>query len=754
MDADSFQRILTTFADTPADVDVSKGRVFVQIRNEVIDAQIFMRDGALVVKESSSQWPAEQWLVKRIAQLPLLADRILGFVPGESTFVVPSGGFLDELEKAPEEQEAITSNAVTTAKGFLARRPAGTASVLYLTADAGEGKTTVIYELSRQLASAYKQKLVDWLLVPISLGGRPFLRFDDVIVAALVNRLRFPFLYYDSFVELVRLGVLVPALDGFEEMFIENVSGDAVSALGNLMRELRSSGAVLIAARKAYFEFKRLETQARLFDTLAGASVTFARLALQRWDRGHFLEYGRMRHVDGVDDLYDEVASRIGADHPLLTRAVLVRRLFEVTRESVTREELLRRLEEAPGDYLVQFVRAIVTREAQEKWIDKSGEPARPLLSEEEHHELLGIVAQEMWTGGVEALREDVIELVAELFCDSRSKSAIVQRQVVERLKQHALIVRAEPGARLLAFDHVEFYHFFLGCALEVALRTGSHADLRQIMHRGMLPELAIDVAAARLRALGVNMMSVIDLLNLLGRTDTRPSFVRENAGSLSLRIVRAETNRAEARLEDLTIPGNSLALGKLAKLLFVRCYFQPTIVRSEVTNEVFFEACEFESLSLQDENSLVGARFVNCTVRSITQPGSEDEVFVPGQIVTILERSGAEVVASSGVIAEEPVEPDEALHLTRRVLRAFTRSTELNEDTIKKRLGVKGAYFLAEVLPGLLDAGMIYEMAYHGKGFQRRFRLGIGLSRLEKCIERSQGSFERFVAGIGTAER
>jgi len=107
-----------------------------------------------------------------------------------------------------------------------------------------------------------------------------------VIVAALVNRLRFPFLYYESFIELVRLGVLVPALDGFEEMFIENVAGDAVSALGNLMRELRSSGAALIAARKAYFEFSRLETQARLFDTLAGSSVTFARLALQRWDRG------------------------------------------------------------------------------------------------------------------------------------------------------------------------------------------------------------------------------------------------------------------------------------------------------------------------------------------------------------------------------------------------------------------------------------------------------------------------------------
>ena len=80
------------------------------------------------------------------------------------------------------------------------------------------------------------------------LGGRPFLRFDDVVIGELVNRFRFQFFYYDAFIELVKMGVLVPAFDGFEEMFIESGSGEALSALGNLMNTLESSGSVLISA--------------------------------------------------------------------------------------------------------------------------------------------------------------------------------------------------------------------------------------------------------------------------------------------------------------------------------------------------------------------------------------------------------------------------------------------------------------------------------------------------------------------------
>src|SRR5690606_29378278 len=123
------------------------------------------------------------------------------------------------------------------------------------------------------------------------LGGRHFLRFDDITIGALQNRYRFQFLYYNSFLALVRMGLIVPAFDGFEEMFVESSSGEALSAMGILVGSLNSQGAIVVAARKAYFEFENLRTQERLFDTIRTHSVSFEKLELQRWSEEQFLSY-------------------------------------------------------------------------------------------------------------------------------------------------------------------------------------------------------------------------------------------------------------------------------------------------------------------------------------------------------------------------------------------------------------------------------------------------------------------------------
>src|SRR4051794_23868961 len=88
---------------------------------------------------------------------------------------------------------------------------------------------------------------------------------------------------------------LVPALDGFEEIFVETSDGDAVTSLGTLIGQLGGEGTLLIAARKAFFEFKRLDTQAKLLDTLPNVDVGFGRVSLRRWAKQEFVEYCHRR---------------------------------------------------------------------------------------------------------------------------------------------------------------------------------------------------------------------------------------------------------------------------------------------------------------------------------------------------------------------------------------------------------------------------------------------------------------------------
>ena len=270
MEFENFERMVRCFADQVDDVHISGGELLLQVRDETITAKLQKRADGLFVDEKDECMRAQLWIVKRLARLPLLADRICSYVTPPSHFVTPSGHLLDQPDRDPSGNGALRNNVVGAALETLGRRPAGTTSVLYLTSDAGQGKTSLIDYLAVKQAEAYKAKKADWLLLPVPMGGRSFLRFDDVVVAALVNRLRFQLLYYDAFLELVRLGVLVPAFDGFEEMIVETSSGEAISALGNLVGQLRSSGTLLVAARRAYFDYSSFKSQARLFDAIGG----------------------------------------------------------------------------------------------------------------------------------------------------------------------------------------------------------------------------------------------------------------------------------------------------------------------------------------------------------------------------------------------------------------------------------------------------------------------------------------------------
>lgn len=479
-----------------------------------------------------------------------MAERICSHDESPEHFIVPSGRRLGHGEFA---SDAAGSPGAETGPGewktdivaamadALGTKIPGSTSVWYLTSDAGEGKTSLINHLAVEQARAYKQKKTDWLLVPIPLGGRTFLRFDDVVVAALANRLRFQLLYYDAFLELVRLGVIVPAFDGFEEMIIEGSSGEAVSALGQLVNNLDSAGAVLVAARKAYFEYLSLRSQARLFDAIGRNDVAFGRLSLARWNKTHFAEYGRKRGLNRPDALYEKVAGSLGPEHPLLTRAVLVRRLVDVAREDGSEiSGLLGRIGQRPQDYFLEFVSAVVEREARVKWMDKSGEPQQPLLTVDEHHRLLSMVAHEMWLSSTDDLKTDEVDFVAEMFTEEEGKGPAVARQIRERLKQHALLIRTR-GDRGLGFDHDDFRLFYLGIALGHALVKHDDSAVKAILEVTTLPRVAVDQAAACAHREG-EAGSALTLLQKLATPQLPASFVRENCGALTAALADGRT--------------------------------------------------------------------------------------------------------------------------------------------------------------------------------------------------------------------
>lgn len=765
MDINDFRRVLTSFAEEPSNVDIRAGRAIIQIRDELIDVGISLSaDEAkrLLVKENGQVFPARTWILNRIARLPQLADRILASTAGPShaatasLFVTPSGYLTQDLsvDGDADGSHAIGDTVETLLKLATDHQP-GATTVLYITSDAGEGKTTVINRVARLQAQRYKEKSVTSLVVPIPLNGRAFLTFDDAVIAVLVNKLRFNYFYFDAFIELIKLGAIVPAFDGYEEMLVEGSKGDAVSALGGLIQQLGSSGCVFMAARKAFFEYVSFKSQAKLLDAIGDHSASFSRLELHRWNHEQFLTYGKLRAASNSQAIYETVATRLGADHPLLTRAVLVRRLFDVATEETDRHQLAMLLGSNPHDYFFTFVDAIVQRESNEKWILRvAGELSEPLLGTEEHHELLAQIALEMWQSSVTSLRHEIVEVLVDMFVDGKQKRAVVVRQIKERIKQHSLLAIDSSKGLAITFDHEDFQNFYLGEGVGRLLSKGPKSDLQSILSVSLISAATVEQSVQYLIRTKSDLSVAIELLLAINRIETGFSFCKENCGALVMRLVECVNNdRTEVVvLENMFFSVDALSGRKIRQISFQHCQFQPTAMLKGVFEAVEFKDCGFERLEISTQaHTLNGCKFNGCRVDSLLLIPDEDCFFDPARINIWLRKAGAEVQSEDAQMS--PVVPeDERVKLFGRFLRVFLRNTQVNEDVIKLRLGNSASpRFFEEMLPTLLQYKILAEVPWEGRGLQHRYKLIIPMGELNAALEASGDSFDSFLGIVGT---
>lgn len=743
MDHKRLKEILIAFADDPDGVLFERNEILVQIQQETISAKLHQDGGVLYVEENGQLETASRWVATRIAQLDQLAHNIGQLVIAPQRFITSSARLLDQVSATGSDSPIHVADTLGTLRDILSRRPAGMCSVQYLTSDAGEGKTTLISQLAIDQATAFRQRRSTWLLVPIALGGNPFLRLENIIAAGLLNQLRIRRLFYEGFVELIRLGFIVLALDGFEEIFVET-AGDAVSSLGNLIRDLKGEGTVLIAARTAYFDFRRLDQQASLYDSLPDYEVAFSKLSLDRWGETEFLALCNAYELDDGIGIYARLRRVLPEDHPLLTRAVFVRRIIELARDNNL--DFLDRAANI-NDLFRPFIDSILDREIRYKWIDSSSGVSMALLSNEEHHELLGLLAEEMLLSKRTVLPISACQDYADIFCDVRHKPPMLARQVRERITSHALL-SIDATKTQVAFDHDHFREFFLGEMIGAYLLSGSGPDLRKILRVGPIAPFALDTGVSVCVASEVDAASLIKVMHDVALTEGPASFVRENCSALITRALNRFESYEGAVIRELVFPPNSLDR-RLSGVTFESCFFQSTALSAEM-QRVDFDDCEFEWLEIGKVAHFTDVRISRCKIRAISlfdEDGSSREFFEPRAIKSILASYGLEVESPDEFIDDEEVaREDVEMKYVRKVLAMFLRSTVIADAILLIKFGRTFSEFESRVLPELLNSGLLVEVTNRGGGSQRRFRLGKPVSQISGLLSAAQGSFSSFL--------
>ncbi len=355
---------------------------------------------------------------------------------------------------------------------------------------------------------------------------------------------------------------------------------------------------------------------------------------------------------------------------------MLVRRLVDIAKSHADLSFVAEIRPEADAFFL-RFIDQIIEREAHEKWIDKDDEPAKPLLTVHEHHQLLSYIAEEMWTSKKAVLSGDMLESLAEIFCESNQKSPAATRQVRERIKQHALIVNVGGSRREFAFDHDNFREFFLGEQLGSHIRLRQVADIRRLMRVDLLRGYTLDAAIAGGSRQAVPAVSALACILEAARSEGPSSYVRENAGGAAVRLLERILN-VPVNVEDLVFPADAIRGRSLQNVTFRRCYFRSTSLSSGRLQCCQFEDCEFDRIELDGI-----AHIHDCTIRRGTVirvlgiiRAEEREVYDPHQIQQVLTSAGFAFDDLQPELPFEPTQADSRLSIFEKAVQSFQRSS------------------------------------------------------------------------------
>lgn len=162
-------------------------------------------------------------------------------------------------------------------------------------------------------------------------------------------------------------------------------------------------------------------------------------------------------------------------------------------------------------------------------------------------------------------------------------------------------------------------------------------------------------------------------------------------------------------------------------------------------TCRTYISTVASERIELSDEMH-INATLDGSSVACVVDKAGDQALFDPAAIDRKLQKVGFLFSGDlfEGATAVEQFEQE--LTATEKVIRSFMRATQLNEDTLRMKLGVFASIFFDNALPSLLSVGMMEKVHYRGSGNQERYRLAMHMSALQDAMTRSGGSFQRFL--------
>lgn len=733
---------LAAFADDDQEVAIEQNGEFLLVRGGQDVAGRLIDDGSGLMRVSVEgvEMTYRKFLTHRLARLDVLAERILAkraapkvFVDGSGLLSTPTGD--DSLLPATTALERVCSEG----SPFATR-------IAFLTADAGHGKTLLLRELQHRTAMRFLDGDSSFLLWHVDLQGRQLVRLSEALMGDLGD-LRVSGLWMSAVLRLMRMRALVLAIDGFDELAAEQGSTDALGALATLVRQLDGKGVVIAASRRTFFDTEDYLARAGLIRRSVASACQFDQVALQPWSRNEavaLFEQVAKDHRSGVDaeGLYSATLTELGGDagHPMLTRPFLLNQLARaIVGFGLDPATFIRGMDD-PHKGVAALVQAFIEREVRDKWIRR--ETGEPLLSADQHMELLARVAEEMYEAQKDRLKLDVIETIASILLEQWSIDPERRVQAVSMVRMHVLLTvppDGEPNVR--SFDHSEFRDYFVAYALrkhlESASRDGSSSALTSMLRIAQITDSTAKYVCGMLDLSGGKSASLVERLTELCRREKRMTFVPINVGTLLPFILDGRTGHSEPVTIDAPAVFSSLVFERtrLANVILDGCTFLNASLVGIEWSGVRLTRCVLGELTIDLSSEVSDVVLDDCEISSVRVVRDGDEVareFAPSRIAAALVEGGFSLQDQLPPQLELEAPVDSAhTKLVRRLLRMFQRTTIVNEHGLQQRFRQDFNTVLDEIMPQLERHAVVEPRTWHGGGASRVWALVLPLDEL-----------------------
>ena len=483
--------------------------------------------------------------------------------------------------------------------------------VIIVTGEAGSGKTHILREMVRQQAMRYLHGEAEHVFLYIDAQGRALYRWEEALATELQD-LRVA-LTYHSIATLTRVGLVVPVIDGFDELLAARKYEDPFSALETFLRQLHGEGKIIASARSVYYEGEFLS---RGNSSLSSEPNFWSHelVRLHDWDSKNqrdFLEqlaHSKQVSNNHIEQIWHRLDQVFSNRHELRSKP-----FYFVTLSNLLLRDDARFDDNTNSDLLEVLTEALLKREQREKLLDRH---ERPLLSIKQLHRLLNEVAEEMWNQETRQLDLESIRFVADYVLDAVSMG---EKFKIVKERMPSLAFFAPPKDRIgrnstnaefetVGFEHEAFFFYFLSCRI-VERYLDLNSNMQLLLGRSPLPQFVADRIALELSK-EKKLESYADLRNVVDRCSSagkrmwiRTTQVRENSGQIILAILAKLRDELSHPIELRRFKFESITLlgGSLEDVSFLECSFRDVTMRRTSLQRARFENCICHSLLLDE---------------------------------------------------------------------------------------------------------------------------------------------------------